>query len=319
MKRAHFSKKGHVIKFIIISTLIFQIFCSFIALAENEEPEGVKPNSAPIAESQVMKTYKNIAISGQVSAVDPEGDMITFAVSKEPKKGTVTMQSDGSFSYTPEKGKKGKDSFTFVAVDVHGNISADATVTINIAKQSTDITYSDMEGNDAHYAALCLAENDIFIGARLGDDYYFSPDTPVTRGEFLVMCLNLCDIDKLSDITKTGFSDDEEMASWLKPYVAAGLMNGIVRGYNDEDGNVVFSSDKNITMAEAMVTLDNAISLSVVYSGPVNEVYPTWAQQSFTNLQACNIVSEDSVYNDEVTRAEAAKMLASAYDVINSR
>ena len=265
-------------------------------------------NSAPIATAQEYTTYRNVEIYGKVSAIDPEGDMITFAVSKEPEKGTVKMEPDGSFVYTPLS----------IAVDTNGNISAEAIVTIRITKLSTDVSYSDMDGNDAHYASLCLAENNIFVGSRLGNEYFFSPDAPVTRGEFLVMCLNLCGIDKLDDITKTGFADDEQMSAWLKPYVAAGLMNGVVRGYV-EDGEVVFSSDKNITLAEAMVTLDNAIALTDVYSGPVNDVCPSWAAQSCANLMSCNIVSENSVYDCVVTRAEAAKMLTAAYDVLNSR
>lgn len=295
---------------------IMAALCTIFAAAGAAGAAGA--NSAPVATQQEYTTYRDVAISGKAAAIDPEGDAVTFAVSKDPKKGTVKMESDGNFVYTPENGKKGKDTFNYVAIDSNGNISADATVTILIAKLTAEVNYSDMEGNDAHYAALCLAENGIFVGSKVGDEYYFSPETPVTRGEFLVMCLNTCDIDKLSDITKTGFSDDSEMASWLKPYVAAGLMNGIIKGYSSEDG-VVFSSDNEITLAEAMVTLDNAISLSDVYSGPVNDVCPTWAQQSCANLQSCNIISENSVYDAVLTRAEAAKMLAAAIEVINAR
>jgi hypothetical protein len=65
-------------------------------------------------------------------------------------------------------GKKGKDSFTYVAIDSGGNISDEATVTVNIKKQSTNITYSDMSGNSSNYAALMLAEKGVFTGESWG-------------------------------------------------------------------------------------------------------------------------------------------------------
>lgn len=307
-------------RFTVKVAVVFLLLLSILAtLLVSAGASGTSPNAAPIAKSLEYTTYKDVAVTGECSAVDPEGDKITFAVSKDPEKGSVKIESDGKFVYTPQSGKKGKDSFNYVAIDSNGNISANATVTIIITSLTCNVSYADMEGNDAHYAALLLAENDIFTGAKIGDEYYFQPDLPVTRGEFLVMCLNMCGIEKLDDITKTGFSDDQEIASWLKPYVAAGLMNGVVKGYSN-NGVSVFSSDNNITLAEAVVTLDNALAITDVNAESITSaVCPTWALQSAANLQACNIISENSVYNSEITRANAAKLLAGAIDVLNAR
>ena len=51
-----------------------------------------------------------------------------------------------------------------------------------------------------------LAENGIFTGEKLGDKYFFKPDTAVTLGEFLAMCPRPDDIEPLSGITALGMT-----------------------------------------------------------------------------------------------------------------
>jgi hypothetical protein len=50
-----------------------------------------------------------------------------------PAHGSVTLQADGSFTYTPNSGYSGDDSFQYVAEDGRGGNSAPATVTIHVA------------------------------------------------------------------------------------------------------------------------------------------------------------------------------------------
>ena len=71
-------------------------------------------NSTPIAENLEISTYKNVAVTGQFAAVDPEGDLLTFRLVDKPARGAVTLSEDGSaqFVYTPYENKTGKDSFT---------------------------------------------------------------------------------------------------------------------------------------------------------------------------------------------------------------
>jgi hypothetical protein len=49
-----------------------------------------------------------------------------------PSNGTVTVNSDGSFDYTPHPGFSGTDAFTYTATDQDLNVSTPATVTINV-------------------------------------------------------------------------------------------------------------------------------------------------------------------------------------------
>lgn len=280
-------------------------------------------NHPPIAENIDITTYKGIASRGVLRAVDPEGDLITFYISSAPKKGTVEIEGN-TFIYKPAEGKSGRDSFTYVAKDANGNVSAEARVLILINKQKTEVNYSDMEGDSAHYAALRLAENDVFVGEKLGTSYFFYPDKPVTRGEFLAMCLRTCGVDALKDITRTGFADDADMPLWVKPYVSAALLSGVIKGYQTESGSLVFSAGAPVTYAEAAVILNNLLDITDVPEeiASVNaDLVPSWAYQATANLASCDIVPSDTsvISSGSLTRADVAEMLSAAMDLIEER
>ena len=91
-----------------------------------------KENKPPVAEDSALETYKNLAADGKLKVADPEGEDMICTVVRQPKRGTVTLRPDGSFTYTPKKNKVGIDSFTFTASDASGKTSREATVTITI-------------------------------------------------------------------------------------------------------------------------------------------------------------------------------------------
>ncbi|MGB6041744.1 MAG: cadherin-like domain-containing protein, partial [Pirellulales bacterium] len=52
---------------------------------------------------------------------DPDGDILTSTLKIAPNNGTVTLNADGSFDYTPNTGFVGTDSFTYEVDDGFGN------------------------------------------------------------------------------------------------------------------------------------------------------------------------------------------------------
>lgn len=284
-------------------------------------------NSAPIAENLELCTYKNVAITASFAATDPEGDLLTFQLVDKPARGAVTMPEDGSneFVYTPYENKTGKDSFTYVAVDAVGNTSAPATVKVKIEKASTKVTYSDMDGVSAHKAAIRLAEEGIFVGECMGGEYFFNPDTPVSRSEFLTMTMKATGLDALEYVTTTGFADDAAIPTWAKGYAASALKAGVVQGAADEVGRIVFNAEDTITRAEAAVLLDRALQVSDVSEAmaTVDELAPAWAVQSAANLESCGVLAAGSTgtleLNDQLTRADAAEMILGALEVLDAR
>ena len=64
---------------------------------------------------------------------DPDDDALTAILADPPKKGSVSLQPDGSFTYKAKKKAKGPDSFTYLAQDPD-DLNDSATVTIQIKK-----------------------------------------------------------------------------------------------------------------------------------------------------------------------------------------
>lgn len=273
--------------------------------------------AAPIAENLEMSTYRNVSVGGQLKATDPDGDVLKFEITTPATKGEIVLKDNGSFVYTPAQGKRGRDYFGYKAFDESGNMSSEATVIIRIEKQKTKIAYSDMDGSGAYRAAIALAENNIFVGECIGGQYVFSPDAPVTRGEFLTMCLKLTDSDILSGVITTGFADDSEIPSYLKPYVSTALLTGIISGYSNGLNATVFNSGNYISYPEAAVMLNKALNLTDVSAEDYGDPVPVWAAQACANLSACRI----SDYSDvpQLTRADCATLLYNAMSVIEDK
>ncbi len=276
------------------------------------------PNLAPIARDMELRTYRGTSVGGSLQAVDPEGDPVSFRLCSLPGKGDVSLNGQ-DFVYTPAPGKKGRDSFTYLAVDSGGNESAQATVTIRIEKQSGKTCYADMAGDPAAYAALRLAEEGVFVGERVGTAVCFSPEQFVSRGEFLAMCAALTGMRPLEGVGRTGFYDDDTISLWLKPYVSAALMYGVVQGCAGDNGRVVFSPDRPISLAEAAVMLDNFLELTEAVDTAASEDVPLWAAKAVSNLAACDICPSSFQAGLSLTRGDAAVMLSAAMDVCAER
>lgn len=284
---------------------------------------GTGTNSAPVAEDIEIRTYKNVCVKAYFNSTDPDGDQVSYRLESEPAKGTVDIK-DNTFLYMPKEGKKGKDSFTYAAVDSQGNVSGKATVSIVIDKMKCKVTYADISSNEPAYAAYRLAEESIYTGGRISESYYFKPDEIVSRGEFLALCMSAASVEPLKDILRTGFADDASMPFWVKPYVSAALLDGVISGYADANGAIVFSADSAISGSEAAVMLNNMLGITDVASVSsfrYSDSVPAWALQALVNLDMCNIISDvqDTVGSGYLTRIEAAEMISRALDFIETR
>ena len=280
-------------------------------------------NAAPIAENLTLKTYKGVAIASRFAAVDPEGDLVTFQVVDSPARGQITLDENDPavFWYTPYEGKKGKDSFTYVAIDANGNTSKPATVKITIEKQKTAVTYSDMDGSPSQYAALRLAEAGVYTGRKVGDLYCFDPDEVFTREEFLTLAMTAAGVAPLNNVSLTGFYDDKDISAWAKGYVSAALIQGTVQGSPNEVGQVVFNAGDAVTCAQAAVIIDRLLAMGDVSSSAAFsvETTPAWAYQSVVNMEAVSVLPSSANLSQPLSRAEAAEMLSAMLDVLASR
>jgi VCBS repeat-containing protein len=75
--------------------------------------------------------------------MDSGGDTLTAVVVTNPTSGTLTLAADGSFTYTPNAGFQGTDTFTYRAEDGTGDADeAVVTIQVNAGPAAVDDTYT---------------------------------------------------------------------------------------------------------------------------------------------------------------------------------
>ena len=81
------------------------------------------------------------------------GTSLAKNTSTTATKGTVTLNSDGSFLYTPNTGFSGVDTFTYTAKDPSTGTSNTATVTVTVNPVAVNDTYTTTANTALNQAA----------------------------------------------------------------------------------------------------------------------------------------------------------------------
>ncbi len=118
--------------------------------AESESPVPEPGNSAPLASADAYSigeaTTLNVSAANGVLANDTDADQdsLSAALVSTTTHGTLILNSDGSFSYTPDNGFVGSDSFSYTASD-GTELSNTANVTLTV--EDTANTFSIQENS----------------------------------------------------------------------------------------------------------------------------------------------------------------------------
>ncbi|WP_036991111.1 cadherin-like domain-containing protein, partial [Metapseudomonas furukawaii] len=88
-------------------------------------------NGNPLGDDISITTDEDTPVSGQLGATDPDGDSLTFTAGDAPRNGTVVVNPDGSYTYTPNANFNGGDSFTVIVSDGNGGTDT-LTVTVGV-------------------------------------------------------------------------------------------------------------------------------------------------------------------------------------------
>src|SRR5207249_2166343 len=93
-------------------------------------------NDPPVAVNDSYSTNQNTTLTVAAPGVlandsDVDGDTLTAILVTGPSHGTATLNSNGSFTYTPATNYNGPDSFTYMANDGMANSNI-ATVSITV-------------------------------------------------------------------------------------------------------------------------------------------------------------------------------------------
>ena len=131
-------------------------------------------NDAPVAANDTASTPEETAVSGTVLGNDTDvdtGTTLTATLGASPAHGAVTLNADGSFTYTPNLNFSGTDSFTYTASDGTA-VSNVATATITV----TAVNDAPVAANDA----ASTTEDAAVSGAVLGNDLDVDAGTTLT-------------------------------------------------------------------------------------------------------------------------------------------
>lgn len=108
-------------------------------------------NTPPKASDISVSTSEGDAVSGTLSASDADKNQaLTFSIVTQPAHGTVKLDdaASGAFTYTPNAGYSGADTFTYKASDGEDD-SNTATVSIEVKAAADDPAMSDLGGSGA--------------------------------------------------------------------------------------------------------------------------------------------------------------------------
>lgn len=272
---------------------------------------------APIAKHQEIRVFRGVPYTGTLSATDTDGGALSFAIVDEPKHGTLEL-SGATFVYTPKESRLGSDEFTFTATDSEGNVSEPARVKISVERSRSGVKYADMEDSSAHTAAVALADEGVFVGAQVGEDWFFEPERSVSRGEFVAMALRAMDL-RPDEVTVTGFCDDAGIPVWAKGYAVSALRSGVIRGIGTAEG-IAFRPSNAITLSEAATVLNRLLDVTDV---SLDEAEESWSTQAVANLMSVSVIETGRFGADDMkrplTRGEAAELLAAAMTLADGK
>jgi len=97
------------------------------------------PKLRPFADNLLAVTSPGTPVTGQLYASSPDNQPISYEIQTKPSDGTVSLASGGSYTYTPDSGFQGSDTFTFQAKTSNGTSDA-ATATIVVNGQPPQVS-----------------------------------------------------------------------------------------------------------------------------------------------------------------------------------
>ncbi|HEY6169749.1 MAG TPA: Ig-like domain-containing protein, partial [Verrucomicrobiae bacterium] len=233
-------------------------------------------NDAPVAAADSYTTAEDTLLTIAVPGVlandsDVDGDVLKALLVSGPSHGTLTLNTNGSFSYRPATNFNGTDSFTYKAND--GALdSAPATVTITVTP-----------GNDAPVAA--------------SDSYTTPEDTLLTVAAPGVLA-NDSDVDNdpLTAVLVTGPARGALTLNTNGSFTYLPAMN-----FHGADSFTYTANDGALDSAPATVT----ITVTPVNDAPVagNNSYDA-LEDNLLSIAAPGVLSNDTdVDNDALTAA----------------
>src|SRR6185312_9424870 len=128
----------------------------------------------PVAGNDIYSVNENAVLNVSIPGVqgndtDPNRVTPTSHVVQGPADGQLTLNTDGSFTYTPNAGFHGTDSFTYTDTDSTGLTSNVATATITVHQVNTGVATLSISDSTNGHTTTAPQVGDV-LQANLGVD-----------------------------------------------------------------------------------------------------------------------------------------------------
>ena len=274
-----------------------------------------KINYAPehkSADESAAKTYESVSLVGKLYAEDPEGDELEYIIVSYPKYGTVSLNNDGKYTYTPKEGYVGRDKFSFVVRDSFGNYTKVKSVSLSVYSRPTEVEYEDMIDRPEHNASLAMTAIGVMGGKIVGNKTYFCPDEKLTRCEFVAMLLKSKGIEPDTSAASTFFDDDADIPKGLIGYISVAQRLNIIGG-EFEEGKLVFKPNEEISKYECAKIISSLLGGEVSGEEDVfmsDDGGPVWARGGVCHMKTLGVFDADEGgLTETVTKADVAEYL----------
>jgi VCBS repeat-containing protein len=213
------------------------------------ESHGVTaPNQAPTADDDgpysiledgsLTVAAANGVLNGDT---DPEGATLTAVKDSDPQHGTLTLNADGSFTYTPAADFSGNDSFTYHASD--GSLSS-TTATVTISVTAVNDAPSFTKGPDQTVSPLALTQTIPNWATSISDG-------PGETGQSLQFEVSTSDDSQFFGSTPPQISSDGTLTYTPNPLSSGATVTVTVRLHDDggtANGGSDTSPDQQFTI-----------------------------------------------------------------------
>lgn len=262
-----------------------------------------------------------------VTVVETKNGTATVSPEKAASGATVTVKPEPAEGYKVKSVTAVKADGTNVPVDEKAytfTMPASAVkVTVEFEEGTEPVDPKPQEGKFVDVADDFWAAKDIYtlkdagiIGGKSATE--FDPEGDVTRAEFAKMVVGLFGYKATSDAVNF---EDCKAEDWFTPYVAAGVEAGVIKGVSDTE----FAPNATITREDACTILGRALN-KVAQSNELKftdaDKVAEYAAPYVALLSELGYVNgyEDGSFApaNNVTRAEAAKIIAGIYNAKDS-
>jgi VCBS repeat-containing protein len=253
-------------------------------------------NDLPETAGAQVAAEEDRSVDGQLAATDADGDALAYALADggAPAHGSVTLNLDGSFTYTPDPDYSGADSFTYTVSDGKGGY---ATGTVALAVAGVN------DGPAAVTNAAAGSEDAAIVGTLVatdadGDELTFAvaPDGAPANGTIV--------IDANGNYTYTpaanffGTDTFSYTVSDGQGGTTTAAVTVTVAGVNDapspESATLQAGEDGTITGAFAPTDVDGDTLTYAVAEGPANGTLTLQPDGTFTYTPAPDFAGTDT-------------------------